>query len=106
VSKNPDINMQVKRVSEIQPLFAEFVKLPEEDQRDITILIDIISNALCGGVPQMAFPFGFRSLNQWMDIFSRNDYIKKEIEVLGYVDGSFNRSGHVLFILTTNGYKR
>lgn len=100
VRTNPLVSRQVEKLSETQPLFADFVKLPEEDQRDITILIDIISNALCGGIPQMAFPFGFRSINQWMDIFSRNDYTIKEMEVLGYVDGGFNRSGHVLFILT------
>ncbi len=103
VSKNPDINMQVERLSEVQPLFAEFIRFSEDDQRDITIIIDIISNALCGGVPQMAFPFGFRSLNQWIEIFGRNNYDIINIEVLGYADGVFNRSGHVLFMLTPAG---
>lgn len=102
-SANPDINKQVERLTQIQPLFAEFVRYSEVDQRDITIIIDVISNALCGGVPQMAFPFGFRSLNQWIEIFSRNNYNISEIEVLGYAEGVFNRSGHVLFVLTPAG---
>ena len=103
VTTNPNVSLQVERLSEIQPLFSEFVKLTEEVQRDITIIIDIISNALCGGVPQMAFPFGFRSLNQWIEIFSLNNYKIEDIEVLGYADVVFNRSGHVLFILTPEG---
>ena len=99
VNENPVVRKQVERLSKKQPLFAEFVNFSENDQRDITIIIDIISNALCGGLPQMAFPFGFRSLNQWAAIFSGNNYRIADIEVFGYADGVFNRSGHVLFIL-------
>lgn len=99
VNENADVSRQVEKLSGIQPLFAEFVEFSEDDQRDITIIIDVISNALCGGVPQMAFPFGFRSLNQWIEIFSRNNYNIADIEVMGYADGVFNRSGHVFFIL-------
>jgi hypothetical protein len=61
--------------------------------------MDLLENSLSVSVPEMAFPFGFRTLSEWIDIFTANGFILNRVQVLGFQEGNFNRQCHMLFIL-------
>jgi len=82
-----------------QPLLEEYLGLDEQTQRDFTILNDYLANALSVGVPHMPFPFGFRTIPEWIEIFSRNGFDLNRIKVYGFQTGNFNQVCHVHFIL-------
>ena len=90
---------QVEERMRDQPLFSEFMKLGKADQKDVLILIDLFANALIGGISDMAFPFGFRTINEWNDLFIENGFELEDVQIKGFQMGLFNRSSHVYFIL-------
>jgi len=90
---------QVEERMQDQPLFSEFMKLGKADQKDVLILIDLFANALIGGISDMAFPFGFRTINEWNDLFIENGFELEDVQIKGFQMGLFNRSSHVYFIL-------
>jgi 2-polyprenyl-3-methyl-5-hydroxy-6-metoxy-1,4-benzoquinol methylase len=90
---------QVKERMQNQPLFSEFIKLDTAEQKDAFILIDIIANALTGGISDMAFPFGFKTINEWNELFIENGFEIEDVRIKGFQNGLFNRSSHVYFIL-------
>lgn len=99
---NDDYKAQLNTLAMHQPLFAEFLTLDEEEQRAIIILIDFMANCLSVGVPEMAFPCGFKTINEWIGIFIKNNFKVEEVKISGFVEGNFNRSPNVFFILTPN----
>lgn len=99
---NDDYSSQLNTLATQQPLFGEFLKLDEEEQRAVIILIDFLANCLSVGVPDMAFPCGFKTIDEWTGIFIKNNFKVEEVKVQGFVEGNFNRSPHVFFILTPN----
>lgn len=99
---NDDYREQLNELASHQPFFAEFLTLAEEEQRAVIILIDFLANCLSVGVPDMAFPCGFKTINEWTEIFIKNNYNVKEVRIQGFVEGNFNRSPHVFFVLTLN----
>ncbi len=99
VQANHDYQKQTQALSQKQPLFAEFLQFSEANQRDITILIDFLANCLANSVPEMAFPCGFRTLEGWRKLFAKNSFELETVAIQGYVEGIFNRSGHVFFVL-------
>jgi cyclopropane fatty-acyl-phospholipid synthase-like methyltransferase len=99
---NDDYREQLNELVSHQPLFAEFLTLEEEEQRAVIILIDFLANCLSVGVPDMAFPCGFKTINEWIGIFKKNNYNVEEVRIQGFVEGNFNRSPHVFFVLTLN----
>lgn len=102
---NDDYSLQLNTLASQQPLFGEFLKLEEEEQRAVIILIDFLANCLSVGVPDMAFPCGFKTIDEWTRIFIKNSFKVEEVRIHGFVEGNFNRSPHVFFILTPNqGY--
>jgi len=82
-----------------QPLLDEYVSLDLQSQRDFTILNDYLANALSVGVPEMPFPFGFHTVTDWLEIFSRNGFILNKLNILGFQPGNFNQACHVHFVL-------
>ena len=90
---------QVEERIQDQPLFSEFIKLSKADQTDVCILIDVIANALTGGISDMAFPFGFKTINEWIELFMENGFEIEDVRIKGFQMGYFNRSSHVYFIL-------
>ena len=98
--KNDYYKSQINELSKQQPLFAEFLSLEEDEQRAVIILIDFLANSLSVGVPDMAFPCGFRTINGWTEIFEKNNFKVEDVRIQGFVEGNFNRSPHVFFILT------
>ncbi len=102
VNMNNDYRMQLEILSKRQPLFSEFLAFEEEKQRAAIILIDFLANTLSVGVPDMAFPCGFRTINEWTEIFEKNNFKVEDVRIQGFVKGNFNRSSHAFFILTPN----
>jgi hypothetical protein len=97
---NDDYSAQLKNLATRQPLFAKFLTLDEKDQKAVIILIDFLANCLSVGVPDIAFPCGFKSIDEWTELFIKNNFKVEEVKISGFVEGNFNRSPHVFFILT------
>jgi 2-polyprenyl-3-methyl-5-hydroxy-6-metoxy-1,4-benzoquinol methylase len=93
---------QVEERIKDQPLFQEFIELSRADQTDVCILIDVIANALTGGISDMAFPFGFKTIREWIELFRENGFDIEDVRIKGFQMGFFNRSSHVYFILKPN----
>jgi hypothetical protein len=96
---NPEFVHDIEVLESNQEYFREYIALDVNDQKDVLILIDFLANCLSVGVPQMAFPCGFRSIEQWMELFSSNHYRVNEVRIHGFVTGNFNQSAHATFIL-------
>jgi len=90
---------QVEQLKREQPLFGEYTMLPGRDQLAALILIDLLANSLAVGVPEMHFPFGFRSINRWMNLFNESGFEVEKVQINGFVRGTFNRSSHVFYLL-------
>lgn len=82
-----------------QQLLRSYIEFGADVQRSITILGDVLANALSIGVPDMPFPFGFRTLTQWIRIFEESGFNIETVKVLGFQKGNFNQQCHILFIL-------
>ncbi len=82
-----------------QKLLAAYLGHSPETQRDITSIADLLANSLSVGVPEMAFPFGFRSIGNWVKIFAKNGFELNHLVILGFQPGNFNQQCHVIFIL-------
>jgi hypothetical protein len=99
IRSDPNYKSQVDELKRDQPMFSDFTQLNTSDQSDVFILIDLFANAFTGGVSDMAYPFGFRSINEWNDLFTDNGFIIEDVLIKGFQKGLFNRSSHVYFIL-------
>jgi 2-polyprenyl-3-methyl-5-hydroxy-6-metoxy-1,4-benzoquinol methylase len=84
-----------------QPNFGEYLNLELQDQKDVITMLDLLSNSLAMGIPEMNFPFGAQELNQWVKIFEKSGLKLKNIKVLGFQDHLFHRMSQVLFELET-----
>ncbi|MGK7393069.1 MAG: class I SAM-dependent methyltransferase [Candidatus Cyclobacteriaceae bacterium M3_2C_046] len=99
IIRNEDYKRQIEHCKQHQALFPDFLAMDQGDQKDVLILIDFLANALATGVPQMPFPAGFLSLNQWKALLRKNGFSIKDVVIKGFSRGLFNRSSHVFFIL-------
>ncbi len=95
----PAVGRQAMQKAEEQPFFGEFLKMDATTQRAAIVLIDFLANCLAVGVPDMPFPCGFRTLKGWLQLFERCGFETLKIRVEGFVQGNFNQSSHVLFLL-------
>lgn len=87
----------LQSLREAQPFFDEYLKLPVDQQYDVLVLIDLLGNALSVGVPDMPFPFGFRRLSVWLDLFMAAGFRIRRLIPAGFVAGNFNQSAHIFF---------
>ena len=99
VSQNNLYQQQLEALLPRQPILGDFLALDTATQKDSIILIDFLANALAVGVPEMAFPCGFRSIDDWLRLFQKNGFTLDEVSIAGFVPGNFNQSSHVHFIL-------
>lgn len=100
ISRNTNYQQQITRLVPEQPILEAFLALDAATQRDSIILIDFLANALAVGVPEMAFPCGFRSIDDWLRLFNQHGFTVEEVSIAGFVPGNFNQSSHVHFVLT------
>jgi len=90
---------QASRLMREQPLYRAYLEMAHHEQEDVLILIDVLANSLTVGVPDMDFPFGFMTINEWADLFRKAGFVAEKIEITGFVPGTFNRSSHVVYLL-------
>ena len=100
IKGNAYYQQQIAQLLPDQPILNEFLAQDAATQRDSIILIDFLANALAVGVPEMAFPCGFRSIDNWQDLFTRHGFTVEEVSIAGFVPGNFNQSSHVHFVLS------
>jgi SAM-dependent methyltransferase len=100
IRNNAHYQQQVEALLPEQPNLGEFLAQDAATQRDSIILIDFLANALAVGVPEMAFPCGFHSIDDWCSLFVNNGFSVYETKIAGFVPGNFNQSSHVHFMLT------
>lgn len=96
---NPGLEEQIKQNLENQQFFGDYLALAPGDQQDLLILIDVLANVVSLGVQGMNFPFGFRTLGEWVRLFSAKGFSVRNILIYGFRPQTFNRSAHVWFIL-------
>ena len=94
----PGSNTLRERIAQ-QPNFADFTKLSLEEQREVITILDLLSNSLALGIPEMNFPFGARELSGWIDIFENAGFTLQKVQVLGFQEHLFHRMSQVLFVL-------
>ena len=94
----PGIESLQSRIDE-QPNFAEFTKLSLEEQRAIITMLDLLSNSLALGIPEMNFPFGARKLSAWIGVFENSGLKLQDVQILGFQEHLFHRMSQVLFVL-------
>lgn len=82
-----------------QPNFSKYLELEVKDQLDVITILDLLSNSLAMGIPEMNFPFGAQELSIWLSIFEESGLKLKKIQVLGFQDHLFHRMSQVLFVL-------
>ena len=102
IESNEDLKNQVKSLACLQPHYKMFITMSSEDQVSVLTIIDLLANSLIVGVPNMAFPFGFKSVNEWKVLFDECDYSVEKVQINGFTENLFNQSSHVFFILTPN----
>lgn len=83
----------------VQRNYSEYLEMPITDQRDVMIILDLLSNSLAMGIPEMNFPFGAQELTSWIDIFSEAGLTLEKVHVLGFQNHMFHRMSQSLFVL-------
>jgi len=71
--------------------------MPIEEQIQYMKLLDYFSNVVVMRVPDMNFPFGYKTINQWRELFLKIGFTSVETVLIGF--GRFHRTGRVAFIL-------
>lgn len=99
ISSSKDYMKQMEHLRQEQMLYGEYTDLGRRDQEQVLILIDLLANSLIVGVPDMDFPFGFRSIHEWERLFREAGFVSEKIQINGFVAGTFNRSSHVVYLL-------
>ena len=97
--RHQEYQAQVRELEKQQTILSEFLQYDYATQKDCIILIDFLANALAVGVPEMAFPCGFRSIEEWTTLLINNGFEVAEVKIAGFVPGNFNQSSHVYFVL-------
>lgn len=99
IKNHPAYQHQLEILNSQQRILSDFLQFDYATQKDCIILIDFLANALAVGVPEMAFPCGFRSINEWTKLLENNGFVVEEVKIAGFVPGNFNQSSHVYFVL-------
>jgi hypothetical protein len=99
ISASADYHEQVEALKKVQPLYPEYLALSGMEQEHALVLIDLLANALTVGVPDMDFPFGFKTIEGWKRLFMEAGYTVEKVQINGFVNGTFNRSSHVVYLL-------
>lgn len=81
------------------PHLRDFLALSPEDQFRYLMFMDYFANAITLGIPEMDMPFNFRSVGEWVRLFTELGFAVVKVQVMGFQRGFFNRTCHVWFIL-------
>ena len=102
IAANSGYQQETGQLRKEQPLYGAYLDLGRQEQEHVLILIDLLANSLTVGVPDMDFPFGFLSIDEWIRLFRKAGYVHEKIKITGFVRGTFNRSSHVIYLLRRN----
>ena len=100
-----DLKLDIKGIESIdtcrkeQGDFNQFLELDINTQRDIIIILDLLSNSLAIGVPDMNFPFGARRLTDWKNIFKNAGFKITSMKCLGFQPNLFHRMSQTYLVL-------
>lgn len=90
---------EFKKVIEDDELLQEFVLLPEEDQLKVLMLHDYVDNAFLRGIPEMNFPFQFKTIPQWHSVLTANGFSVVKTILVGFRrTKEWTGTCHALFI--------
>lgn len=78
---------------------SRFMGMSLEDQFRCLMFIDTFGNVLAQGLAEMDFPFNFKTVNEWRDLFTSQGWRITRILPMGFQANQFNRSCHIWFIL-------
>jgi SAM-dependent methyltransferase len=82
----------------------QYLSLSSENQRSFLKLSDYFSNAIGQGLLEMNFPFGFKTINEWKEIFRSNGMNLRVVQLLGFQKTYFTRSCDVLFVVDSEDF--
>lgn len=91
-------NVEFNKVIENDDLLQEFILLSKEDQLKVLMLNDYLINAFVKGIPEMNFPFQFKTIPEWNTCFTENGFKVVKTILIGFKRGK-NRNCHALFIV-------
>ncbi len=90
---------EFRMVVEDDDLLQEFMSLHEEDQLKILSLHDYMDNAFEQGIPEMNFPFQFKTISEWNKILADNGFKVVKTVLIGFKRGDeWTGTCHALFI--------
>lgn len=93
-------NPEFKKVIENDDLLQEFISLSKADKLKVLILSDFIENAFVQGIPEINFPFQFKTISEWNSIFIENGFKIAKTILIGFKRGKkWTGSCHALFII-------
>ena len=62
----------------------EFVLMPIKDQLRTLMLYDFVDNAFAQGIPEMNFPFQFKTVPQWKSVLAANGFNVVVTDLIGF----------------------
>ncbi|MEN8129776.1 MAG: methyltransferase domain-containing protein [Pseudomonadota bacterium] len=91
---------QFKEVFNNDELLSKFSKFSNQEQRAILVFYDYWFNAVENGVAEMNFPFEFKTIEAWENLFSINGFEVRKTVLIGFRRGrDYAGICHALFVL-------
>jgi SAM-dependent methyltransferase len=81
-----------------QPLLRAFLRLPLDDQFQALALIDYFANVIAQGIPEMNFPFQFKTVPEWESVLNANGLQVVQTIMAGFEARRMHKSCHVWLV--------
>lgn len=81
-----------------QPEINKFMALSEKERLNSCILMDFYGNILAQGLLEIHYPFAFRSIDQWVEVFKKYNFRLIKTDIIGFVDYNLHGFFQVVFI--------
>ncbi len=75
---------EFRSVIEDDELLQRFILLPQEDQRGVLTLHDYVENTFSQGIPEMNFPFQFKTVPEWNSVLVNNGFTVVKTTLIGF----------------------
>ncbi len=86
-----------KLISQVN--FKEFASMNLDEQYQYCVLTDYFSNAVIYGRPDITFPFNFKTVEEWKEIFKSVGFTVKECVVNGFNEWKLTQNCQAWFVL-------
>lgn len=87
------------RVIEEDELLQEFMLLSYQDQLQVLSLHDFVDNAFAQGIPDMNFPFQFKTIPEWNRVLVEHGFVVRQTVLIGFKrTKEWTGTCHALFI--------